>query len=105
MSILIQSSEDTVTFQLPTTFNCNCQAEFRQAYEKFAHQNLKSMVLSFRHTEYIDSASIGMILVLREFIRDKLNIKENIIEIEGGSDYIQQIFKMVKFEDLFYVRS
>lgn len=104
MSILIRSTEDTVTFQLPTTFNCQCQAEFRQAYEKFSHQDLKSLVLNFRQTEYIDSASLGMILVLRDFIRNKLNIKENIIEIEGGSEYIQQIFKMVRFEDLFYVR-
>ncbi len=55
-----------LTIHVEGRFDFNCHQQFRRAYEGAAAGSYTEYVVDLRGTEYIDSAALGMLLVLRE---------------------------------------
>lgn len=70
-----------LTIQLPETFTFQVQSEFRKEYESKLNRDVRQLVVDFRQTRYMDSASLGMLLVLQEYVGKNSNVLEDRIEL------------------------
>ena len=99
MSIETQRNQDTLTIFLPETFNMTTYHEFNQAYQ--SHLNdAKHFVLDFYQTHHLDSAALGLLLLLRQRVGDGKRIK--LIHL---SDSVESTLKIAQFQQLFDINA
>lgn len=67
MGVVVTRGEQdrTVRIEVQGRFDFRVQADFRNAYRKASRPGDR-FVVDLRHTEYLDSAALGMLLLLRE---------------------------------------
>jgi anti-anti-sigma factor len=95
MSISILTRDDITTIQLEKDFTFHHQAEFRKSYEQNLEPQTKSILIDFGKTDFIDSAALGMLLILREYIEKHgqsitiklINCKKEVLEILEISNF------------------
>lgn len=95
MSISLLTQDDAITIQLDKEFTFHHQGDFRQAYEKNINGLTKSIFVDFGKTDFIDSAALGMLLILREYIEKHgqaisiklINCKKEVLEILEISNF------------------
>lgn len=92
-----QTKDNVSTIKINENFNFSCQAEFRQTYEKIPKSN--RFVLDFSKTSYIDSAALGMLLLLKEYAGGD----GSKIEIIKCKPEVQNIFQISNFGQLFKI--
>jgi HptB-dependent secretion and biofilm anti anti-sigma factor len=102
MSIFIHTKEDATTIQLDKEFTFQQQGEFRQAYEQNIDEKTKSIIIDFGRTDFIDSAALGMLLVLRDYTEQNDNI--NTIELINCKKEVFEILEISNFSKLFSIR-
>jgi len=104
MAITSEVKENELIIKLPEEFNFHCQSEFRQAYENKVDNWTKRIVLDFSQTRYIDSASLGMMLILREYVENIGNVQHNINLVNCTKDVLE-ILGVTNFEKLFVINN
>jgi anti-anti-sigma factor len=97
--IINRSKEDkTITIDVEGTFDYRLHRDFRSAYreelENFAY------IINLNKTEYMDSAALGMLLLLREHAGGD----EAKITITGCRPTIRKTFSIAQFDQLFTIR-
>ncbi len=92
---------DSIIITLSGSFNFLDQASFRKSYENQINGKAKNYILDFRHVTFIDSSSLGMILLLNDYISD--NIKNKITLINANPEVLK-IFKVANFQQLFHIK-
>lgn len=98
MSLHTRESEDgrTVTIAVHGRFDFNIYRSFRDAYHK---RGSSRYIIDLSNTEYIDSAALGMLLVLR----DHCGGDQARIAILNSNPSIREILLVSNFNRLFEV--
>jgi len=92
----IAEHEKKLAIVLDDRFDFSCHGEFRDTYRSVDPNQLE-ITIDFKNTEYIDSAALGMLLVLRERAGGD---KANII-LKSCRSSVQQIMDITRFDKLF----
>ena len=91
------TKDNISTIRLPAKFNFECQAEFRNTYEQLPKSN--RFILDFSKTDYIDSAALGMLLLLKDFAGGE----KADIHITRCNPDVKNIFQISNFDRLFKI--
>lgn len=105
MSITSTSKNNELVIHLDEQFNFQCQGEFRHEYENNASANIQKITVDFRKTQYIDSSSLGMMLVLREYADENCNLRGAPIEFIHCGSVVMEILGVTNFGKLFAISS
>ena len=105
MSISSVINDNELVIHIEEEFSFNCQAAFRQAYEKTIQSDTNRITIDFMRTRYIDSASLGMMLILREYVEQNCRVKENNIELINCTRDVLEILRVTNFEKLFLIKA
>ena len=60
------ASSNTLRIRVKGNFTCDVHPDFTRAYKSLPPSSMRKYVIDFSKTDYIDSAALGMLLVLRE---------------------------------------
>jgi len=99
-SLNVKKSDDggEITIDVIGTFDHQLHREFRSAYRN--EDSSTSYVLNLHKAEYMDSAALGMLLLLREHAGgEKANIT-----INGCRQNVKKTFEVAQFCELFTIR-
>ncbi|MGD8783187.1 MAG: STAS domain-containing protein [Thioalkalispiraceae bacterium] len=97
--VIVKKSEedDTITIDIEGTFDYRLHRDFRNAYRN-QQANIK-YVINLHKAEYMDSAALGMLLLLREHAGgDKASIS-----INGCRPTVKKTFAIAQFDQLFTI--
>ena len=92
----VQADGKTIKITTGLRFDFNSHREFRDAYEK-SPARLTQYIIDMRATEYMDSAALGMLLVLREHAGGD----EAKISLSNVGAELRAIFKTSNIDRLF----
>lgn len=88
-----------VDIKVSGRFDFSSHQEFRETYAELDPSKV-SFHIDLSNTEYLDSAALGMLLVLRERAGgDKADIL-----LEGANPAVQQIMDITRFDQLFTIK-
>lgn len=93
-----QTIEDgimTITMQGQFTFSDN--QSFRNIAEDVPKHGLSQVILDVADIDYVDSAALGMLLLLRD-IAEKKHIA---VTIKGAQSQVKKVFDVSRFDQLF----
>ncbi len=98
MDIQTIINADKATLRLNGRFQFDSHREFRSAYEPLIdNPAVRVVALDFSVVDYLDSAALGMLLLLRE----KLSNVRKEVEIAGAKGVVKQVFDVANFARLF----
>ena len=89
-------SGDTLTLHLGARFDFDCHQSFRRAYEG-APGALRYYVVDLATTDYVDSAALGMMLVLRDRAHGAK------IRIVNARPAVRKVLEIANFASLFEI--
>jgi HptB-dependent secretion and biofilm anti anti-sigma factor len=93
-------SENTATLQPNERFDFNSYRQFRETYEPvLANPKVKSIIIDLSHVQYIDSAALGIMLLLR----DKARTAGKEIIIANPKGAVKEVLDIANFNKLFLV--
>ncbi len=100
MAISVRVSDDKrgATIEVTGRFDFGCHQDFKNAYSQFDTRGAR-ITVDLSGTDYMDSAALGMLLVLRE----RAGGDEADITLKGCSTDIQKILDVSRFEELFHI--
>jgi anti-anti-sigma factor len=75
-------------------FDFSLHQDFRKAYENVSASQI---IVDLRNTEYMDSAALGMLLLLSEYYPGKS------VSLRGCSDYIKELLQIAHFDKTFKI--
>lgn len=75
--------------------------KFSRIIDEVKTKPIESIHLDFSHTDFIDSAGLGMLLLLRDICMEK-RIQAAIASAHGQ---VERIFMISKFEQLFTIKN
>lgn len=98
MSVIRSESADgnTVTIRLGDRFGFQEHADFRASFREDPSGS-RSYVVDMRAVSYLDSAALGMLLVLREHAGED----QRAVCLQVGSDPVSEILGLANFDSLF----
>ena len=101
MSIIQEISQDGMVVQINVSgrLDYSLSRQFRNAYRHTPDNSGITFNIDLRNASYIDSSALGMMLLLREYAKDK----GGSVIIQSPSDQIEKLLKVANFEQLFIV--
>lgn len=100
MSISSRFSGKVAEIIIPEKFDISVRSQFRESYEKALEGGYKQIHLNLSSVDYLDSAALGMMLLLQE----KAKTKGVEFEIVGTSANAKKVLEVANFSKLFNVR-
>ncbi|MGM0450916.1 MAG: STAS domain-containing protein [Pseudomonadota bacterium] len=92
------NGEGTITLSLAGQFDFNAYTDFKpKQTEALDTQGVQQIVLDLGKLDYLDSAALGTLLLLREKAQDR-NIE---IVIKGATGVVQEILEIAHFQRMF----
>ncbi len=88
---------DTLTIRVSGNLDFKSHAEFRRAYED-AGARPRSVVIDLAAVDYIDSAALGMLLLLRQHFGEGV-----VITVANPKSAVAKILQVANFHRLFKV--
>jgi anti-anti-sigma factor len=98
ISVMVPGDGQGATIKVIGRFDFGAHKEFRNAYSQFDPRATK-IVLDLSGADYMDSAALGMLLVLRE----RAGGDAADITLKGCSAEIQKILDVSRFAELFTI--
>jgi HptB-dependent secretion and biofilm anti anti-sigma factor len=98
-TIISEPNEKRVVLSGQFTFADN--HKFKQIIDSLNDPGLKAIALDFGTVDFIDSAGLGMLLLLRDECQNR-NISITINSVRGQ---VEKIFMISKFDQLFSMRA
>lgn len=99
MKICSEYHNDTLTISLGKNFDLSVYKTFEQYYTQF-FEKISQAIIDLSQTEFVDSSALGMLLLLKENLGDKLQT----IQIINANEEVKQVFKIAQFHQLFDIR-
>ncbi len=95
--MLIQKNirDNQIILRLPPEFNYKLQRKFREIYQNCPVDGI--YVIDFQQVDYIDSSTIGMLLLLREHCGNEAAR----ITFINCAESVRALFESAHFEELF----
>jgi anti-anti-sigma factor len=97
MEYNIENHLESRIISLRGAFTFNDNAAFRSIIKSLEESPPPSVVLDFAHVGFIDSAALGMLLLLRE--EQQKNISHIVLRHAQGQ--VRKMFDLSKFDNLF----
>jgi anti-anti-sigma factor len=98
MSLNVISRNATSSIELPKTFNYSNHKEFKSTYSHLLEdQAIREVEVDFRLTSYIDSAALGMLLMLRSCAE----AAGKSVALINANGTVRDILEIAHFETLF----
>jgi anti-anti-sigma factor len=88
----------TLVIAIKDNFDFNLHREFREAYRD--RTDVSRFVVDLAGTEYIDSAALGMLLLLRE----SAHAHGAEVLIRNSAEGVQRILEIANFQKLFEIQ-
>jgi anti-anti-sigma factor len=88
---------DTLTIRITGTLDFKSHAEFRRAYEG-APARPRSVVIDLAEADYIDSAALGMLLLMRQHFGEGASFA-----VTNAKPAVMKILQVANFQKLFKV--
>jgi anti-anti-sigma factor len=82
------------------TFTFSDNAKFRQIVSNLRDSDADSITLDLRNLQFIDSAALGMLLLLH----DEANKKAIKVVLAGADGQIKKMLQLSNFEEIFTVQ-
>lgn len=92
-------STDTLTISIAGNFGFDTHKEFRATYADLPPSTTRKFIIDLSGVSYMDSAALGMLLVLRE----RSGGESSNIKLKGATDSVQKILDISRFEQLFTI--
>ncbi len=96
MTVKTHTQDNQLVIQLPEKFDFDFHNEFRKSYTN--RDDYRTVLLDMKHTQYMDSSALGMMLQLREAMGN-----ESVISIKNVNPSILNVLKIAKFDSLFSI--
>jgi len=94
------SDEGTVVIRPEERFDFQAYRPFREAYElELNKDSVKRLVIDMQAVKYIDSAALGMLLLLR----DKALARSKQVELRNLHGVVKDVFEVANFHKLFTI--
>lgn len=98
MNITSVALGDTAVLSLAGRFDFSAHRDFRAAYgEALANAAVKEIVIDFAKVEYMDSAALGMLLLLRQGAEEG----RKTVSLRGATGSVQKVLEIANFAKLF----
>lgn len=97
MPITVTTNENTTRIIISDLFDYSVHTDFRTAYRDTPTSTI--FIIDMAQVSYMDSAALGMLLLLREHIGDD----PKKISIVSCNPEIKNIFTVAKFHNLFTI--
>ena len=94
----ISGDDNKLVIKVIGRFDFSSLQEFRSAYSNYGDKPISIMV-DFSQTEYMDSAALGMLLVLKEFAEER----GSRVTLYKPSEGIKSILDIARFDSLFNI--
>ena len=95
------SSNSLVTLRAQGRFDFNCFRDFRRHYEAaLAQEGVQCIVVDLQQVQYIDSAALGILLLLR----DKASAQEVKVELANLQGTVKDVLEIANFHKIFSIR-
>lgn len=101
MELKMDKSGDELKLQFTNDITFDDYNGFRPILDELENNNYKNCVMDLRKVDYIDSAGLGMLLLVHE-ATSKINITPQIITAEGQ---VQRMLELAKFNTMFDIIS
>lgn len=101
MDFTIIPLDHNTTVKLNGQFTFTDAHKFRNIIELVTEQKVPSLILDFSGVSFIDSAAMGMLLLLR----DECNSRKIPVSIHSTHGQVEKIFVISKFDQLFPIYS
>jgi anti-anti-sigma factor len=96
----VSSDQKSVTISISGLFNASVHREFRDAYKDKVDTPAKTeFIVDLSLTEYMDSAALGMLLLLHEYAGGDAAR----VIIKDPNPYIRDILEIAKFDKIFTI--
>lgn len=96
MAIVSKIEGSKLTIKVTGRFDFSAYQSFRSAYQDKDISSL-TVVVDLTSADYVDSAALGMMLVLRE----RLGGKHDSVSIIGGNAQVKEVLGVSRFDQLF----
>ena len=96
VDVNLDSGKQELKIRVSGRFDFGVHQDFRIATEK-ATDSVRTIVVDLGTTDYLDSAALGMLLVLRERVGDK----KEAVRITGARPEVKKILQIANFDKLF----
>jgi len=93
------NSTDTLKIRISGHFDFDSHQEFRNCYKNLPVSQKTKYIIDLRKVEHMDSAALGMLLVLRE----RSGADKSKIILEGANKDVLKILDIARFEQLFTI--
>jgi len=90
--------KNTIIIKVSGRFDFSCHSGFRQAYQE-GHGDRTRFIVDLSAADYMDSAALGMLLLLREHAG---NERTRVVLRKPGS-VVARVLKVANFDQLFVV--
>ena len=90
---------DVLTVSVTGNFGFDSHKDFRATYADLPPSSARKYIIDLSQVSYMDSAALGMLLVLRE----RSGGDASNITLKGATDNVQKILDISRFEQLFSI--
>jgi anti-anti-sigma factor len=98
MNTVVTVAGDVLRLGLPGRFDYTANREFSQTYQPWLEKpEIKFIEIDFSGTEYIDSAALGMLLLLRRHCKDH----GKVISLMRAKGVVAEVLRIAQFDSLF----
>lgn len=95
------TTEQTAVIRLTGRFDSSSHREFKQCYERaLAHSPLRKVVVDMQDVDYLDSAALGLLLLLKQSAQ-KLPVP---VALQNCWGLVKEILEVANFGVLFEMR-
>ena len=92
------ASSNTLTIMIRGRLDFKVRQEFREAYENTPTKP-GSVIIDLQETEFMDSSGLGMLLLLRDYLR----ADQSMIRLRNAGDKLSKVLAVANFDKLFTV--
>lgn len=98
MELALQEKDNhTLEADIIGEFSFSDNTKFREILKQVVSKQPQNVVVDFSNTTFIDSAALGMLLLLKEQA-EQLKAK---VELRGSSGQVRKVLELSRYQDLF----
>lgn len=98
MTYPVDIADDQACIHINGRFDFSTFREFQQSYEHLlSDERVRTIALDLSHTDYIDSAALGMMLLLRQ----KGGDADKRIELRDPQGSVKEVLQIANFQQFF----
>lgn len=92
----LSSDGQELTISIPSRFEFKEHRSFRNAYKSDSSSPTR-YVVDFSATDYMDSAALGMLLLLRDYAGGE----SSAVRLTNATEYVKKVLELANFQRLF----